>query len=225
MNFTLENIQNRIVLAQCCLADLGTRALDYRASGQTTSAECVTRKAYLLQYIIKRLRCFKPSIGSEQWTESFTIGTAAGGSDIDFFVRLSTTPTTIYMITPPDVAIGTLSATAAATKMAAAINAYNSDNPEEIYATATSSGDVLYITIRSSERIDWDTAIVGTASSGVSATSTGDGAVSDVPVPRLSNDNAKKLLGIMDEYCGCPCGQSDAEITDDSISLALSEEP
>ena len=222
MNFTLTNIQNRTVLAQCCLADMATRALEYRAEGDQTNAKCVTQKAFMLQFIIKRLRCFLPSIGTEVYTESFTV---VGGLSIGDTFSLSYSG---FKITPATVTVyENLSTTASATLIAASINAYNSDNKDELYATAIASGTTFTVSIRVSPRVTTDSITI-TASVLAAITifnSNGDGLISQLTPPRLSNANAKNLLGLMDAYCGCPCGTSDAKITNDSISFLLEQEP
>jgi ribosome recycling factor len=131
-----------------------------------------------------------------------------------------------YKITPLlSTFFASFPAAQAATEIASRINAYNSDNPEEVYATATASGTTLTVSIRVSPRVTTTSVAVAITTSGISITSNSDGVLSDTPAPRLTNANAKKLLGIIDELCGCPCGKSDSEITDDSPSFFLQDEP
>lgn len=222
MNLTLSNIQNRVVLAQCCLADMGIRALEYRDQGDDENSECVTKKAFILQFIIKRLRCFLPSIGTKTYTESFTVsnGFSAGNK---FSLTYSG-----YRICPDQYLIGSDVAEADTPSfIAGVINVYNSNNPDEVYATASYTSDTFTISIRVSPRVTTtDVAIESTVVAFTTVfTSEDDGALSDTPTPRLSNDNAKKLIGILDAYCGCQCKDTASEITNDSISRILAIEP
>ena len=220
MNFTLSNIRKRTVLAQCCLADMATRALEYRSEGDMKNADCVTKKAFILQFIIKRMRCFVPAIGIEVYTESFTIPSGfSSGHDFSmayagYQITLGNNPQTA----------GT-TRNVAASIIAAAINSYHSSNPDEIYATATVVGNIVTVSILVSPRIDTDGITIDVTVNGATITSNGDGSVSQAPTPRLSNDRAKKLLGIMDAYCGCPCGKDVSNITNDTIPFILSVEP
>ncbi len=217
MNFTLENIQNRVILAQCCLADMGIEILEAKAKGLSSRVDCLTRKAYMLDYVIGALRVFKPAIGTEVYTQSFTVSSSVATNF--FYISYSG-----YQVTPtPTTIFETLTATETAVKVAQTINDYNSDNPEEVYATATSTDDVVYITIRLSDNVS-DAGITLIAS-GMTLISNGDGEINDISAPLVSNDTAKKLLGFLDEYCGCQCGQSDAEIIDDTVPFSLEDEP
>ncbi len=201
---------------------MGIRALEYRDQGDDENSSCVTKKAFILQYIIKRLRCFVPQIGTQTYTESFEVTSGITAGDL---IKIEYSG---YRIAPSKQNIPSdIAESDVAAYIVGMINGYHSSNVDEVYATATYSGSTITISVQVSPRVTTTGQEIVTEieSLGPIMSSNNDGALSDTPTPRLTNDNAKKLIGILDAYCGCQCKDSASEITNDSISKILAIEP
>lgn len=199
MNFTSTNIENRLLLAKCCFADLAIDYLQKKNIGDKEQYGCLLKKMKQLYCSIEALNCFTPSAElAPSWTYAFTS-----------FTSNFTGTRTLYI---DGVQISDEVSFVAATKpqqgvaIAASINLYQTD-----YVATISSTNITITSILS-----------GTTNNGLELTVSTDGGT---PVSGgtlaggadqwcLDDTKAQKILENIDQLCGCPCDCDDNILTD-----------
>lgn len=202
MNLTTSNIENRLMLGHCCYADYAIKYLEKQNIGDLQQASCYMNKMRQLYFSMEALNQFTPSAElAPSWTyiltsypSSFT-GTRAlyvGG------VQISNVLTFVASTRAQQAVI-----------IANDINLYQSDYEVMITPTTFNITSVLS----------------GTTNNGLEVTASTDGGT-PVSVGVLSgglnqwcldDTKAELILENIDELCGCPCGDCDGSILDDTL--------
>ena len=212
MNLTQTEIHTRLVLANCCLADLVTDYLEAERMGDESRMKCKMKDGFLLASTIDRLKCFRPAIpGGKIWKET-TSGTLTPGPDASIEVDfMGYTILPVYGFPTTEKKEGVVDA----------INAYYSQDWTILrgWSTVINGVSIVYVEYDPNVITPSAAPLSITVVSGGTSSPNGDGAiVTDSPwSDRISNETAEKLFGILDSICDCPCGKSDSKITDDTL--------
>jgi hypothetical protein len=211
MVLTRTNIHNRLVLANCCMADLVTDYLEAERMGDESRMACKLKDGYLLASTIAQLKCWRPSIpGGAVWAETFTGSLTPA---VNASIEMSFMGYTIL----PEYGFPTLALKAG---IVDAVAAYGSQDWTILRAWVDASGafGTVYV--------EYDPEIITPSATpieftlvGGSVTTSGNGAiVTNSPwVDLTSTTTAEKLFGILDSICDCPCNKPGSEITDDTL--------
>jgi hypothetical protein len=211
MIITTENINNKILLAGCCLAD---KAVDYIQAvnlGDIDKQECLMEKMQNLVFLRKALCGYLPySEAGARVSGAFNIGnTSQNSKDVTMYLNgVQVAPTYTWL--------------------AGGSNLYNAqiiaDYINSVQALITFSFSPIaenYVTARTNELgSGGDGDILEIVTVDINGTETITVTLSNGGVqPCLASTTdalAKKLIASIDELCGCPCG-CNKNIIDDTL--------
>lgn len=199
MNLTTSNIDNRLLLAHCCYADYAIKYLEKQNIGDLQQASCYMNKMRQLYFSMEALNQFTPA--AELSPSTVLTGLSGNiGDTVAIYVNGVNISGTVTQ-TGSDTLLGV--------SVMAAINTYTGnyratfdDNPFTLYSNTT-----------------------GTIENGYDVTFVITGSISATPTTLsggqdqwcLDDIKAELILEKINELCGCPCGDCDGSILDDTL--------